>query len=463
MFTLAASLRAEAKWPRDGPFSLDGSLELTNGSLSLPHRSWEAGGFTLKAGFQAGDRSVKLASFNLDLPETAVLSGSGSARWDGDSVAEAETVLEISDLDRAKKLLAPFLPSDLPVFSLAGSARWEGKLRRETVSGVAKGPYVNGLLRLPPARFIMKRAGLSIDQTLQAELRLQGGMSGFRISGMIEGRSGGRLAAGTMRAEGVSFRLPVDYEGRRAISGSLQARVRELNLPAGSRELQLSDISIAGRLAFDGIKPGLEIGPLTIDVPGIGGFVLEGESSITTPRTLRLSLESRNLDLGRTLKAFPAFVPPSLTSWKPEGKLGFSLEIRNGPINPSGYRIRGTADLSRLAFQDPAGDIASENLEPHLELEAEVGPIVQAMPFSIKFGLPQGESLWKAAYFNWQAAPVRLELQGTLDRRSKRVEVASAAMFFSPLGEVHAQGLFDFGRDSAPLSGWPYPRSTWPR
>jgi len=442
-FILAAGLRAEAKWPRDRPFSLDGSLELVNGSLSFPKRSWEAGGITLKAGFQAGDRSVKLTSFNLALPEIAVLSGSGTARWGGDSVAEAETVLEIPDLERAKKLLAPFLPSDLPAFSLDGSARWEGKLRREAVSGAAK-VQVDGSISLPPARFIMNRAGLSIDQTLQAELRLQGGTSGLRISGMIEGRSGGRLAAGTIRAEGVSFRLPVDYDGRRAVSGSIQARVRELNLPAGSREIKLSDVSIAGRLAFNSLKPGLEIGPLTVDVPGLGGFGLRGESGIKAPPRFDLFLESKDLDLGRVLGAFQAFVPTTVAAWKSEGTLGFSVEIRNGTAIPAGYLVRGTADLSRLAFQDPSGDIVSENLEPGIEFEAEVGPVGRAIPFSIKFGLPQGESLWKAVYFNWKTSPVRVELQGNLDRRSKRVDVASASIFFSPLGEVKAQGRFDF-------------------
>ncbi|MCX6564431.1 MAG: DUF2125 domain-containing protein, partial [Candidatus Aminicenantes bacterium] len=193
--TLAAGLRCEAAWPRAEPFSLEGTLDLTDSSISLSHpeKQWEGPGFSLRAGFQAGEGSVAVSSFTLDIPDLVALSGSGRAELGQNAVMTISSKLNIKNLESAKKAFAPFLPPNLPAFSLNGSAQWEGDVRRETASGAAK-IYVNGALRLPPAHFIMNQGSLSVDQVLLAELHLEGEPAGLRASGFVEGRQG-RLAA----------------------------------------------------------------------------------------------------------------------------------------------------------------------------------------------------------------------------------------------------------------------------
>ena len=172
---------------------------------------------------------------------------------------------------------------------------------------------------------------------------------------------------------------------------------------------------------------------------------LTGEVGLNPQRQVILALRSRNLDIGNILKYFPAFVPETVTAWKPGGQLDLSLEIRNGPSDPRRYQVKGTGDLSKVAFQDSSGGIVSEGLEPRLRFEADVLSFDKAIPFSLQLDLAKGESLWKDAYFNWQSEPVRLELKGTLDPRSGQVRDAAAAVFFAPLGEVRAGGSLGFG------------------
>lgn len=441
--TLAAGLRFEATWPRAEPFSLEGTLDLTDSLFSLPEKRWEGPRFSLKTGFQAGERSVVVSAFTLDIPDLVALSGSGRAESGPNAVIKISSKLNIKNLELAKKTFAPFLPPDLPAFILDGSAQWEGDVRRETASGAAK-IYVNGAIRLPPAHFIMKQSGFSVDQVLHAELHLQGEPSALRVNGFVEGRQG-RLLAGSFQAGGFFFRLPIEIEGSRVNIPSLQARVQELVLPAGNRKLKLDDISISGNTKLDYLHGAVKINSLAVDIPRLGSFGLTGEVGLNPERQVNLSWSGRNLDIGNILKYFPAFVPEIVTAWRPGGKLDLSLEIRNGPSEPRRYQVKGTGDLTKVAFQDSSGAIVSEGLDPRLRFEADVLSFDKGIPFSLQFDLAKGESLWKDAYFNWQSGPVRLELKGTFDPQFRQVRDAAAAVFFPPLGEIRAGGTLGFG------------------
>jgi len=441
--TLAAGLRGEATWPRADPFSLEGTLDLTDASISLPEKQWEGPSFSLKTGFLAGERSVVVSAFTLDIPDLVALSGSGRAEWGENTVGTISSKLNIKNIERAKKTFAPFLPPDLPVFSLDGSAQWEGEVRRETASGAAK-IFVNGALSLPPAHFIIKQGSLSVDQVLQAELHLRNEPAGLRVTGFVEGRQG-RLLAGSFQAGGFSFRFPIEIKGNRVNIPSLKARVQELVLPAGNRKLKLDDISLSGKAKLDYLHRAVKIDSLAVDVPRLGSFGLTGEVGLNPQRQINLSLSSRNLDIGNILEYFPAFVPETRKAWKPGGQLDLSLEIRNGPSDPRRYQVKGSGDLSKVAFQDSSGAVVSEGLDPRVRFEASVLSFDKAIPFSFRLDLAQGESLWKEAYFNWQNGPVRLELKGTLDPQFRQVRDAAAAVFFPPLGEVRAAGALGFG------------------
>ena len=444
--TLTARLRCEAAWPRADPFSLVGTLDLTDSSISFPEKPWEGPNFSLNAGFLAGERSVGVSAFTLEIPDLVVLSGSGRADLGRNGVVTIFSKLNIKNFELAKKTFFSFLPPDFPVFFLDGPAQWEGDIRRETASGAAK-IFVNGAVHLPPSHFIMKQGGLSLDLVLQAELHLQGESAGLRVDGFIEGGQG-RLLAGSFQAGGFSFRLPLEVEGSRVNIPWLKAQVQELVLPAGKRTLKLGDISVSGNTKLDDLHQAVKINSLAVDVPRLGSFGLTGDVGLNPQRQVNLALQSRNLDIGNIFKYFSSFVPESLAAWKPGGQLDLTLEIRNGPSDPRRYQVKGSGDLSKVAFQDSSGAIVSEGLELRLRLEADIQSFKNSFPFSLQLDLAKGESLWKDAYFNWQSDPVRLELKGMLDPRFRQVRDAAADVFFNPLGEVRIGGALGFGPKS---------------
>jgi hypothetical protein len=441
--TFTAGIRCEATWPRSEPFSLEGNLELKVFSISLPEKQWEGMSCSLKTGFQAGERSIDVSAFTLDIPGLVALSGSGRAELGKNAVVTISSRLNIRNIELAKKTFAPFLPPNLPAFSLDGSAQWEGDVRQEMAPGAAK-ISVNGTFRLPPAHFIMKQGSFSVDQVLQAELHLEGDTASLRAGGFVEG-SQGRLIADSFQVRGFSFRLPVESEGSRVNIRSFKAQAEELVLPAGSRRQKLEGISVSGIAKFDYFNKTAEINSLVADVPRLGSLSLAGEVALNPQRKVILALRSRNLDIGNILKYFPAFVPETVTAWQPGGQLDLSFEIRNGPSDPRRYQVKGTCNLSKVAFQDSSGGIVSEGLEPRLRFEVDVLSFDKAIPFSLQLDLARGESLWKDAYFNWQSGPVRLELKGTLEPQPGQVRDAAAAVSFPPLGDFRARGSLGFG------------------
>jgi hypothetical protein len=449
--SLSAGLRCEAAWPRSDPFRLEGRLDLAASSLSLPEKKWQGTGFGLKAGFRADEKSVAVDTFGLDIPGLAVLTGSGRAELGKNRLITVASKLEVKDIDLVKKTFAPFLPPDLPAFSVDGRLRWEGDVRQETTADGAR-ISVNGALRLPPARLTMKQGGLSIGQTLQAELRLEGEPGSLRVSGSLEG-SRGEVAGSSFRAGGVSFLLPVAIDGNRVTLSAFKAQARELVLPAGTRKLKLDGISIAGRVGLDSVHQSADIDSLAVDIPRLGAAHLTGKVGPGPRRRVALSLSSQNLDIGNILKYFSDFVPGTVTAWQPAGVAGLALDIRNAPRDSNRYQVKGTADIAKAAFQDLSGTIVSEGLEPRLRFEAEVpapgspgnaalsGPI----PFSLELEMTKGESLWKDAYFNWQGEPVRVGLKGRFDPGAAEVRDAEAALSFAPLGELQAGGSVSLG------------------
>jgi hypothetical protein len=440
---LAAGFHAKVIWPRSDPFSLEGNLDLTAISVSLPEKPWSGTGFGLTAGFRAGEHSVAVSSLTFDMPDLVALSGSGRVEWGRSAVITTSSKLNIKNIELVKKAFAPFLPPGLPSFFAGGGVLWEGDVTREAASGAAK-ISVNGTLRLPPAHFIMKRADLAVDQVLQAELHVQGAPDGLHFGGFIEGRQG-RLDLGSVQAKGFSFRLPIEIQGSRVNISSFQAQSKELVVSAGSRKLKLEGLSISGKTKIDLLNRTAEISSLTVAVPRLGDITLAGEVGLNPKRKVALAFSSRNLNVGNVLAYFPGLDPAAVSAWKPRGQLDLSLEIKNGPSDPRRFKVKGTGNLSKIAFQDASGAIVSEGLEPRLRFEADVLSLVQAVPFSLQVDLAKGESLWKDMYFNWLSEPIRLEFKGTFEPRLKHIRDIAAAVSFAPLGEIRVGGSLGFG------------------
>jgi len=448
--SLATGLRFDAAWPPSDQFQLDGHLELTASSLTLPEKKWPGTGFGLKAGFRADEKAVEVGEVALDIPDMAALSASGRAELGKNRVITLSSKLDVENIGLALKTFAQFLPPGLPDFSMEGRLRWEGDVRHQTAAGAA-GISVNGGLRLLEARLKMKQGGISVDQTLQADLHLEGEPARLRVRGTLEG-SGGDISGSAFRAGGVSFRLPVELEGSRVSLSSFAGQAKELVLPAGSQKLKLEGVSISGRAVFDTARQSASADSLALDVPDLGTVHINGRVGFVPERQVDLKLEAQNLEIGKIVKVFPAFVPETLAAWQPSGLADLSLAVRNASRGRDRYQVLGTGGLSKAAFQDSSGTIVSEGLEPRLRLEAEIttsrspGAAVSsgAIPFSLGLDLAKGESLWKDAYFNWQNDPVRLELKGELDPVSGEVRGADASLSFAPLGELHARGSVSF-------------------
>jgi hypothetical protein len=443
---LAAGLRLDAAWPWSDPFWLEGNLDLTASSVSLPEKQWKGPGFGLKADFRADEKSVTVNPFAVDIPDLVALSGSGRAELGKNRVSTVSAKLDVRNIELAKKTFAPFLPSDLPAVSLDGRMEWEGDVRQETADGATR-TSVNGALRLPSTSLKMKQGDISVGQTLRAELHIEGELPRLRISGSFEG-SRGEVVGKSFRAGGVSFRLPVAIDGSRVSLFGFKAQVAELLLPAGSQKLKLDGVSISGRAGLDYVKQSVSVDSLAVDIPRLGTFHLSGKVGPGPVRPVAVSLGGQNLDIGGILKYFSAFIPETVTAWQPGGRADLSLEVLNSPPNPGRYQVKGAVSLSKAAFQDSSGTIVSEGLEPRLRFEADIfaphsakaAVPSEAIPFSFELHLAKGESLWKDAYFNWQAEPVTLALRGRLDPAAAAVRDAEASLSFAPLGEVQARG-----------------------
>ncbi len=451
--SLSAAVRCDASWPDSDPFRLEGNLDVSAASVFLAKINWRAADIGLKAGFSAGERDVTIGKFSVDLPGLISLSGSGQAGLGKNPVIEASTVLDVTSIDRAKEAFAPFLPPGLPPFSLDGALHWEGRIRRAASAVGAASVSVSGRIALPSSRLKMQRDGISVDQTLRADLNIDGKLPAVGVTGWLEG-GGGVVAGNSFRAGGVSFRLPVRVQGSRVALSGFKAAVRELVLPAGGGKLALEGVSAGGSGVFDYAESSAGLDSLDVEIPRLGAFHLSGKAGPGPGRALVLNLGGRNLDVGGILKYFATFVPAAVTAWQPAGQADIAVEVRNAAAGPGRYLVKGALSLAKAAFQDAAGTIVSEGLEPRLRFEAEVaspGPAAAApapaasVPFSLDFELAGGESLLKDTYFNWKSEPVRLALRGRYAAASSALLDAEASLSFAPLGGLDVRGSASFG------------------
>ncbi len=449
--SLRAAVNLDASWARSGPFQMDGHLGLASSSVSYPDKHWQENGLGLSAGFKADEKTVTVPEFALDIPDLAALSGSGRAELGKEIKAAFASKLEVKDIERMKKSFASFLPAGLPEFKLEGRMQWEGDLRVEMAAGT---PDISakGTVRLLPARFFLKTADLSTDQTIQAELRIEGRPTNLRVEGVIEGARG-EVKTGSIQARGLSYRLPVHVEGSLVKLSALTAKAVELVVSAGGRKLTIDGPSINLGAEVDYVRQSADVRSLTVDIPRLGAVNIAGNAVLGPKRQVALTVNGRNLDIAGLLKYFPDFVPAGITAWQPAGRADLSLEARNEAADPGHYKLKGTLNVAAAAFQDSTGTIVSEGLEPRLGFEADVSvpdsprsAVPSAtIPFSLQIDLAKGESLWKEAYFNWQTGPVRLELKGTFDPTMAAVREATAALSFAPLGEIRARGSLALG------------------
>jgi hypothetical protein len=438
---LAAGVKLEAAWPRTGAFRLDGTVDVAASSVSLPDRKWRAGDIGLKAAFKSEEKVLTLSSLALDMPGLLSLSGSASVGMGKESFFFASSRLELKNIEMARKTFAAFLPPDLPSFSVDGGLDWEGEVRREVSSGAAK-VTLDGTVRLPRARFVMERIGLSIDQVLSAEVRVKGELPGLKAGGFAEG-SRGRIVANGIRASGLTFRLPFELDGSVVKLDAFKVTAPELSVPAGAGAAKLDGLSLSGRVRFDLNDLSAVADPLSLELPQVGRITVTGQKGAGRRPDLVLDLESRGLDIGAALGRISALVPQA-AAWQPAGQADLSLAVRSEVDRSGRYRLYGSLRFSKAAFQDASGTVVSEGLEPGLEFEASIRTLKDPVPFAISLDLAKGESLWKDAYFNWTKQSLRLGLKGEYDPAAPAVRGAELKLRFAPVGELEARGSAGF-------------------
>lgn len=435
---LSAGFSAGLAWTRTDPFSLTGTLDMAARSVSLPDRRWEGSGFGVKTAFSTDGGRLSLDPLALDMPGLLALSGSARAGLSKDPDITVAADIDLKDLALARKTFAAFLPPDLPDFSVAGRLQWQGEVRRAAAAGAGE-ISVNGTIRLPASRVTFAQKGMTIDQTLQAEIRIAGGLPDLRAAGTIEG-SRGEAVTDSLHATGISFRLPFELSGRLVSLRSFTARAGHLDLAASGQKIEVDGASLAGSSRLDTVRRSAVIDSLTVAVPGFGRFDVSGQISPAVRPEVALDLRARGIDVAGVMKSFAPLVPAAVSAWQPGGELELQATVRNGQKNPGRYQLKGTVGLAKGAFQDATGAIVSEGLEPRLAFEADVSSPSDPVPFSVLIDLAKGESLWKDAYFNWKNDPVRLELKGEFDPRVGAVQGVEAGLFFGPLGVLRAQG-----------------------
>ncbi|HVP90480.1 MAG TPA: hypothetical protein VMS75_04610 [Terriglobales bacterium] len=441
---LSAGFNAEAGWTRADPFLLDGTVDLAARSAALPGKNWQSAGFALKAGFRTDGARLSVGRFDLGMPGLVALSGSAEAGLGKNAGVAVTSVLDLTSLAAAKEAFAAFLPPDLPALSVDGALRWEGEVRGAVPAGGAPKVGLKGDLRLLPTRVKAALPGLSIGQTLRATVRLEGMLPDLAASGTIEG-SGGEAAANSLRASGVSFRLPFEFRGGRLGFKSLTARAAKAALRAAGRTIELDAVSLTASGRVDAGDRSAVLDSLSADIPGLGRFDISGTASPGPRPAIALDARGRDIDMARVVTSFPTVVPTAFAAWQPGGLAGLTLAVRSGPKGGPPYRLKGTCVLTKGAFQDATGTIVAEGLEPRLEFDTEVSSAAAPVRISAALDLAAGETLWKDAYFNWKSEPVRLEIKGEYDPRAGAVGGGEAALTFAPVGSLRARGSVFLG------------------
>ncbi len=437
---LTAALRARLGWGPSNPPDIEGDLDLTRASLSMPEKGWAGSSFDLKAGLHYGRDRVLLDRLRVEIPGLIALTGSGRVDMDPKPAWAFASQVEIEDIDRVKTEFAAFLPRNLPDISISGPAHWEGEVRREAVSGRPVFS-LDGTFRMPPAHLMMKRNGLSVDLTLGADLRLAGSPAAIRVNGLAKGERG-EVAANSFQIHGLSFNVPIALEGSRMTFSSFKARATEIVLNAGGPGRKLTGLAVAGGLKIDLPRRAAASDSLDLDLSRIGRFSLAGQASLAPRPNLALNLTSRALDIQDLLGAFRNVVPDAVAAWRPAGRADLSVEIRSDPTADRRYRVRGTIGLAGAGFQNPTGSIVSEGLEPRISFDADLRPPDRLVPFSFRLELAKGESLWKDLYLNWRDNPLRLDVKAELEPGAGSIRKAAAVLAIAPLGELRAEGSF---------------------
>ena len=132
---VAAALLAGFSWESSNPSDIEAEIDLTAAALSLPESGWSGNFSKLGAGLRFDGRRVVATRLLAEMPGLVTFSGSGRFDLGREAAFSFASKVEIEDIDRAKEAFAAFLPRNLPDFSIAGPAGWEGELRRETGSG----------------------------------------------------------------------------------------------------------------------------------------------------------------------------------------------------------------------------------------------------------------------------------------------------------------------------------------
>ncbi len=435
---LTTGLRARLTWDSSDTSAVEADLDLTRASLSLPESGWSGDFPALGAGLHYDGRRLAVSRLRTEIPGFVKLAGSGwidIGRGPGFSFASR---IEVLDIERAKKEFASFLPGGLPEFSFAGSALWEGEVRRDT-NASSPAILLDGALRIPPARLSMKRDGFDVDLTIQADLRVGGTPADLRVDGIVKGERG-ELAGTSLQIRELAFNLPVHSVGSRMTVSPFKARAAELVMNRGASGLKLAGVAAGGGLKIDFAGREATLDSLDLDLPRIGRLSLGGRVSFAARPDISLNLSSRALDFHDLLGTFGAFVPPAVVAWQPSGRADLSIEVRSAPPPERRFRVQGVIAIAGAAFQDSAGDIISEGLEPRLSFQANIGKLGQPLPLSFRLELAKGESLWKALYLNWRDNAFRLDVAGELDPAAKSFRGATATLAFAPLGELRAVG-----------------------
>ncbi len=436
----AAAVRSSGAWD---PGELDwykGSVSLSDVYLTIPEKFLRLNDHhsRLEADFSLDRDGASISKMSLDAPGLIQASGAGQTGWKRESDFSVSFGFELTDLARAKEVLAPFFSFEYPGLAIDGGLSGQGEYRREFSEGKLEGT-MTGTLQIPPVKVSFRSEDFSIDQTVQGEVRIEGPLENPAIGGFLEA-AGGPLLTSVLQARGFTLSTPFEYKEGRLRSPNFRTNLKKAVVSAGDAKVDFEGLSVSGNPSIDLKEKSLDIPSLDLDVPGLGSFALHGMGKFSGKREFSAGLATSEIGMDAILAKLAPLLPDPLGEWGPAGQVRISLEARTDSDHPERIHLGGDFALHGLSFQNPPGTLIAEGLDSNLKFDSSFDPEEDSIPISLAFDLDKGESLWNEAYFNWEKLP--LSLKGKADYRRGHGEFRDLDILlsFPPVGVLRIEG-----------------------
>jgi hypothetical protein len=430
---------------KDSP-SIDGRFSLRKNYLMFAEKKaqFEEINLHFRGTLQADKNILIFPTLEIDVPSYVSLTGPLTVIFQDDLTLLFQTRIHVDDLSHAFFLARDYIPYELDGLEMEGSVFFEGK-GRLSPNRLAQKAQLSGKVVINPTHIRYRTSRFSLDNILAGSLRINGFPENLDFSGKFN-ISKGSLSQKHLDLKELTLEIPVDFQRKTSKLNifPLKGHFKALTYHLQNRKTEIVDATFSGRGIFDLQKRKIYLSQASIQFPPFPSFQITAQSGLDPEDSKSISVKSSDISFQSLLGFFSPYIPPNVKDWEPGGTLGFQMEARNDyEEREEGWEVSVEVEASRVKFHDPSFTLAGESLEPNLFLKTTFRRSSKNIPFSASLDLPQGESLWKDYYIDWNKMPFRGNVSGQLHVSERRITDVSVDASIPDFGKFTATGIID--------------------